>query len=472
MEKAPLCLSSLNGQLKGCALDQGAGERTWEGAVGTDDAPGIAAAIKEAAQKIRPAGKQVALVLTHPHLSHHLVGIPPVKGAKLDRFLQRQAASLKTFEGEAAWSIQTALNTKKADARLLHLLPKPALDQWVKACEAEQMQLVRVIPAVAVLRSQLRQLPLEKDEVALLAAETGLSTTVVIGRRDGQPGLGRVFWSGWGLQPEATVVELTRTIGYAEQQSGLTVTSIWLFGPGAKERLPALQRMLKLPMKLSPVEWTPFYWAEQAGKLPEKDDGNLISPEMRQAPQRRRLLTATTLLLLILLLAAAGMAGLLEALRRGQLQSLDRQKIQFTGQLLRKADWERRYADLAHKMEIVRIVTDEKPPPVPGWFLAYLGDVMPGELVVTDLHVTRTNNAWSVQMAGAVQTTNRTPESLSLGFRALTNGLATGPFHFEITRSVSGGGTDKPPPRAGTVPAKGASAPETARHFLLEGVMR
>jgi hypothetical protein len=86
--------------------------------------------------------------------------------------------------------------------------------------------------------------------------------------------------------------------------------------------------------------------------------------------------------------------------------------------------------------------------------------------------VTRTNNAWSVQMAGAVQATNPTPESVSMGFQALTNGLATGPFHFEITRSVLGGGNDEPPPRAGTVPAKGASATETARHFLLEGVMR
>ena len=474
MGKTTFCLSSLDGQIKAGALQKGAVARTWEGGAGIDDAPGIAAAIKEAVQKIQPAGKQVAMVLAHPRLSHHVVEIPPVKGWKLDQFLQRRATSLKAFEGEVTWSRQAALRTKNADARLMHLLPKPALDQWVRACEAAELQLVRVIPAAAVLASQLKQLPLEKDEVTLLAGETGISTTVVIGRRDGQPGLSRVFWSGWGLQLEATAVELTRTIGFAEQQSGLTVTSVWVFGPGAKERLPDLQRLLKIPVKLSPVEWTPFYWAEQAAKLPEKDDGNLISPELQQAPQRRRFLTATTIFLLLLLLLAIGAAGLLEMLRRGQLQSLETLKAEVTRQQARKADWDKRYAVLAHQKEIVRMVTQEKPPPVPGWFLGYLGDAMPDELVVTDLRVTRTNNLWAVHLAGAVQVTNNTPENVLAGYRVLTNALVSGPFHFEITRSALDERGPNAPRRTATVPATGAAAvvPETNHQFLLEGVMR
>ena len=49
-----------------------------------------------------------------------------------------------------------------------------------------------------------------------------------------------------------------------------------------------MQAFMKVPVHISPVEYTPFYWTEQASRLPEKNDGNLVSLEVRQAPQRRR----------------------------------------------------------------------------------------------------------------------------------------------------------------------------------------
>ena len=132
--------------------------------------------------------------------------------------------------GEASWSCQAALPAKQHGTVLLHLCPKSLVDQLMQGCAASELRLVRILPTTAVLVNHLQSLPLQKDELALLAAETGNGTTVVIGRKDGRICLGRVLRSSWNSDLESVGVDLTRSIGFAEQQSGLTVNSvIWLF---------------------------------------------------------------------------------------------------------------------------------------------------------------------------------------------------------------------------------------------------
>src|SRR5205807_4710217 len=98
-------------------------------------------------------------------------------------------------------------------------------EELAKDCEEAQLQLVRVLPTTAILANHLKSLPLAKDEVAVLAAETGLMTTVVVGRKDGRVCVGRVVRSNWNTEPERVAIDLTRSIGFAEQQSGLVVNS-------------------------------------------------------------------------------------------------------------------------------------------------------------------------------------------------------------------------------------------------------
>ena len=205
----------------------------------------------------------------------------------------------------------------------------------------------------------------------------------------------------------------------------------------------ALQTLLHLPVKLSPVECAPFYWAEQAGKLPDEDDGNFISREVRQVPQRRRLLTVTSLILLIMLVASLATSGLIEMVRRGWLRAVEKEEVELAKLQKKRVEWQQRNGENARKSELIRIVLDEKPPPVPAWFLGYVSEVVPADLLLTELRVVRTNDAWFVKMAGAAQpSTNSSPMVL---FRAaaasMTNKLATGPFHLRISRSVIGEGT-------------------------------
>src|SRR5207247_1465092 len=126
-----------------------------------------------------------------------------------------------------------------------------------------------------------------------LAAETGGTTTAVIGRKDGEIYLGRTLNSSWNIYPDRVNVDLNRTLLYVKQQFGAPVDSMWLFGTGAAEHPTAMQDLVKSTIKLSPVPYDPFYWCQEAIKIPFADSNNLVSSEIQQAPKRRILVRAT-----------------------------------------------------------------------------------------------------------------------------------------------------------------------------------
>jgi len=217
-----------------------------------------------------------------------------------------------------------------------------------------------------------------------------------------------------------------------------------------------------LPVQPSPVEYSPFYWAEQAAKLSEKDDGNLLSVQLREAPRRRRLLTATGLILLVLLVVALGVTGFVEVLRKQWIGMLNREKsevVRLKGVL---ADWRQRHAELSRKRDYIRIVLDEKPIPAGAWFLGYLNEAIPDELLLKELRVLRTNEGWFVSLGGVAQpTTNSAPKlAIARASTAMTNGLVTGPFHLRIARSLMIGRVEKVGPKNSTNDT-----------FLLEGMI-
>src|SRR5438477_448231 len=181
MERTILCLSCLNGQLNAVVVDNGSLGRSWQRPGLLEDFSTFGVIVKEAIAETGFSGRQIALVLAHPRLNDQVLEIPPIKGWTLDRFVERRAQRLKTFESEATWNYQRAMPTKNSEAILVHLFPRGFLDQLATGCEEAGLQLVRVLSATSVLSAQLKDLPLEKDDVALLAAETEATTTVVIG---------------------------------------------------------------------------------------------------------------------------------------------------------------------------------------------------------------------------------------------------------------------------------------------------
>jgi len=255
-----LSVSWLNNQFKAVAVHRGSVTGTWERPGDTDGAGNFDGFIREAVQQTGYHGQTVTLLLAHPRLVQQLVDVPPVKGAALQKVIQRQAQQQKVFAGEAACASQISPPGKGLQRVVLHLFPRLLLNQLIQGCKRNGLHLTAVIPPSAILHHQLGQLPLEPDEVAFLAAETVGSTSLVVGRSDGQILLARTLQGTWNEEPERLALDLNRTILFANQQyPGSFTKGLWLFGTGAEDQGEALQRNLQLPIHISPVFFESFY---------------------------------------------------------------------------------------------------------------------------------------------------------------------------------------------------------------------
>jgi hypothetical protein len=449
------------------------------------------------------------MVLAHPRLGHQLVeappaqsggvvrflerqlqmvfylGVPPPGQPALVRYVQRQAQSLKTFDGEAAWCFEPTLPSRGTNRLLLHLFPKTLLNLLIQACARNDLFLAAVVPAMAVLQSQLQGLPIEKDEIALLAGNTAGSTAVIVGRKDGQILLGRTLTGNWNQNPDQFQVELQRTVLFVSQEFGLNVNGLWLFGPGAADHLAGLQAETGISTRLSPVADHDLYWAHDPLLLPPETAPNLLSREERQRPLRRlwlKLASWGTLLLVVFAVATSLYLGVLMRQERGQFQRLQLEvgQLQVRHQALQALDQQ-----LASKQELVKLVSDDRLPPVPGWLLGFLGEAVPPELLLTNLHVWRQENLWHLKLAGVVQpATNAEPATLLSNAVALLNRrLAAAPFNMKVPSApdlaahVAGSATHPAitewvPDLVARLGALSTNRGEPATHFTVEGVMR
>ncbi len=475
MDKTSLGISVLNGDLRAVAFGRGAaapvtGETNGLG----ENLAGLGLALLEVVEKTGTSGRTVAVALAHPRLIDQVVEVPPVTGWKLQRLLPRRVQAAKAFVGAAAWSSQPALPTKRGGAALLHLCPKAVLDQLAQGCEQAQLSLLRVLPTTAILMNQLKALPLAPDEIALLAAETGTMTTVVVGRKNGRACVGRVVRSNWNTEPERVGIDLTRSIGFAEQQSGLTVNSVWLFGSGAREQVTRLEAALKLPVKLSPVDYSPLYWAEQAATLPDLEDGNLVSRETLQAPQRKRFLTVTSLLLGFMVIVAAVAVGFVEVTRQRAQGEIAKLRGRITELRVQKSDLQHSLDELEQMKAMTQVVIGEKLPPAPALLLGYLSETVPEGLVLTQMRIARTNDFWTVDLAGSAEPGTNQPGAFRAAYTSLTNSLAAGPFHLTITRNTLGKSAEDLTTleEVRDLPEEVDAFEKQPDNFTLQGVMR
>jgi Tfp pilus assembly protein PilN len=214
-----------------------------------------------------------------------------------------------------------------------------------------------------------------------------------------------------------------------------------------------------------------------------KDQGNLISTEIREAPQRRRMLTFTGLLVCLLAAASLTAAGVIEWVRRSQLESvtmLDTQIADLRGQ---HQELQKSFAEVEQMEEVIRLDSEEKLSAVPNRFLGYLSEVVPDELMLNRLQVTRTNNLWSVQLAGISRANLDLARTgaLQRAFTSLSSNLMSGPFHLAITRSELGKTNPAPAAKSfgtGLLARFAQARPLDQREikgphpFIVEGVMR
>lgn len=479
-----LAFSWMHGRIAAVAVQRGEVIGTWSQDDAPDDLGRLGEYVREAARATEYRGSTVSLMLSHPRLSHQLIETAPAKGHTLEGMVARQVDRMKTFEGPAAFSFETTAGSQNPQSVLVHLLPQAQLDQLVRSTERSGLHLVSVLPPTAVLHGQLTRLPIPDDEVALIAADCGDRMTVVVGRKDGQLLLARSLDINRSKGISGLAIDLSRTLLFVSQQFGVAASSVWLFGPGAAERAAELQPQLQAPVHVSEESDSPAYWAIESLRLPPEYCPNLIGAELRLAPQRQALLRVTTTVSLVLLCAATSWflyVEYLSARERSTIKRLEGELTRLQGEHLAL---QQAHELLAKQEATVRLVMDDRLQPVPAYFLAYIGQVIPPDLRLAEIGVKREGNLWHLRLTGSSQaiTNTRPGLDISASVTALSKALASGPFHVRLAANT------QPPARPPTASEAtlGAFATWAARkttaqspanavnrdRFVLEGWMK
>ena len=475
-----LGISWFNNQFKAVAAHRGTVTGAWAHLGESANVGEFEALLREAVQKTGFRGLSVSLVLAQSWSAQQMVDLPPVKGPALKKILARQAQQQKFFVGEPAWSYEESADERDSRRFILHLVPKAALNQLIAACHNNGLHLVSVVPPSTIFQQQLRKLPLEKQDVAMLAGETGGATTIVIGRNDGRILLARTLHGTWKEGGERLALDLNRTILFASQKYGISLTKdLWLYGPDAPSQAQAVRPHLEISVSASPVEYDPFYAATRALALRPQLSSNFISPVMQKAHQRDLFAKAVLAMTVFAVVASLAVTGFAFFQTRQSQAAMRQLADQYQRLETQRGPLEKLKSQLALDQSIDKQVLAARPPPVPFWLFAALSETVPAGCTVTNFHIKRDGDSWKVQLSGEYQADAGAENTNARALLAAR--FSGGPFHMNLidgnakSRDSAGangsGGVSTWLANLGTAPAVKAAEP-TARNFEIEGVLR
>lgn len=507
-----LSVSWLNGQLKFLHAREDLTVATWECCARIEDlgtqALDLAAILSKAAEQTGYTGKNVAVVLQHPRLIHQLVDMPPAHGKEQVLYIERLVNQCKVSDEEMAWGWQPAEPIKLNKGVLLYMFPQQLQDHLTQACREAGLHLLVMVSTTVLLGNQLAELPLEDGEVALLASEIEGETAVIVGRKQGMMLSERSLRHSWQKDPSRVVLEINRTIRFVKQQFGADVQSISFFGPGAEQQAALMEPEAQVPVRLSPIAFTPFYWAEQLQKIGPGALPNLISQWEREAPRRRALARITGFLTAgLLVIPALALSTWIEFRVWKHSSAVEKMKPRAAEWQAQKDDLQRRMAELEQKKHLIQLIDGQSLPPIPGWVLTYIANITPEEFVLTELQVRRLDDIseatgttstkksgaksgksnlssvpqpppgglWSVRLVGDANASATVGENVAPAllevFERWINQLTAGPLHLKITN------TTLPAAQSGKFAAwqthgNPSQAASKRPPFIIEGVIR
>lgn len=484
-----LGVSWLNGRFSAIALHKGALGVAWSSPTPVTTPADFLSALREAVKRTAFQGTNVALVLLHPQFHQHWVDVPTGKAGALSKYLQRQVQQHKPFSGAASWAFQLTVPTKASGGALLHLMPTELYEGIVEACNDAGLHLGTLTPGSEVLRSQLRQLPLRDDEITLVAAAHGETTTVLVARGDTMPLLVRTLPGSWNHEAARVAVDLNRTLLFAQQQYGVVVSNAWLADADATERVPGLVNFLEVPLKASPAPAGEFSWAEEALRLSVGPQVNLISREHREAPARRTVMRFSTYSAIGLLSVACGLTALVQYHHREEKRAIGRLKTLEQELQGKHRSLQEFFVETERKSSFLSAAPSDQPDPIPTWVLGGVTEALPRDLVLTNLTLLAETNQWRVTLSGAVQPTSETTPvaDVSRLTREFALRLNEGPLGLTFDPLTLRDPSTNAPVAAdakGGVESGSLNAwtsrlrefahlqPSRAREFLLQGVLR
>lgn len=430
MGKRILAVSWLNGGIKAVAMNGRAAGASWESPARVEHVTELAGALREAVAATRFRGTDTVLLLEHKNLLYHLQETPPAKGGVLRKLLERAVAKNRFFEEDAVWGFTELPVLKNTHRTLLNLAPRSLIQGIAHACEAAGLQLGGVFPTAAVLHHQLRALPVVAKEPALLATFVEGNICLVAVTAGGSPLFARSLTGSGAPQLDRVEQEIKRTLLFTQQQFGVNIARVCLFGEALNQLLGQNKARDAWTFEPSSVAEDAFYFAREAAGLPLRLSTNLYASRAASARRWRLPLAATAAALLALALPAAIVAEVLAHRSQVLARSLDASQQRNTD---RATSGEARIQEKQRLEALIQFATRTERPPLPSLFLRQLAATLPPGLALTSLEMERTPSGWTLGLEG---TSTNSDVTLVPRLQEFEAGLTNSPFRVEVTNSV------------------------------------
>ena len=383
------------------------------------------------ALKIR-GGQDIAIAYESDDHSHVFLDLPPMSTKDREKYLGRRVKQEKKFDDDAAWGYRLIKHDNGSGGALLHILPERILGTIMHVCENNSLVPRRLVPLTDIMVQHFEQEKLLEQQVSLIIALFESRVEMVVVRDSEEVLLVRELGFHWKFDGmDRLRLDMERTLRYAKQRHACLISQIFLMGEGAAEAAENLQSNFDVPVKSYLHADSALFWATHVSFLPRRTTSNLIPPMMQNTITSRQWRKAGFVMAATSSLVAAVVVAQVEFLI-AKYDNLHAQFLQLSAELLEeKHRWEEKYRQLDDSQNRIDQLTLDKPP-VPAWFLAGLGDMVPENLILTRAQIRNQDSSWGFLLEGSTKPTLADTAQL---VEQLEDSLRQDPWNAFVSRS-------------------------------------
>ncbi len=435
MKSHILGISLLYGRFMAVAIEKGEAHSAWECPYPVGDIESLRQALTESVNATEYNGKYISFVFEDALCEHQLINTPPMKRKDLRRYITRKASQLKTFAGDAVISFSAAKSPKGGAAVLVNILPKSFMQDLMLACRELDLFPIQLTPLSAIMGRQFKRLPIQNDEIVMIVSESSKKLILAVGKSDGSVLMDRylVYERETAMDIDWLGREIQRSVLFSKQQFGIGAQRALMLGDFSDDIIKRLREQVDIPIEKSGIVVDPFFWVNESLALSARQDSNFITPGLQRLAIRHRMFKVAMVALLFLWLGSIASAGMIEVMIRAEKQSLKALEPHYAGIKEEKAEWDKRYDELnSWKRGIDKVREIRSSPPVAGWFIGYLGDALPADLILKKMVIEKDGTGWNVELTGeALKSATLSAAKL----KQFENRLQQGPYKVNVTKS-------------------------------------
>lgn len=391
---------------------------TWSATGPVRTAEEFSAALDKALAELKFEGTDTFLVYEGDQFVHQPEAAPTFSAGAAKAYLDGRIARYTKERGPVLWVAQPTIGPKAEKAFLLHLMPQAFYNELRRVFLPRRLDLTRILPMVVPLQREMNGFPLARGTPALVAAELGEATIIIVAQSHGPLLFTRTILASLEEAPVRVAIEINRSLLYAKQQFNTSVDRIWLVTRTgrATEEVTAKCGAGKVVMVL-PTQ--PDEWVVNASRVVRSQPVNLIAGYLRR--KRHAQFIRYGLIAIGWLTMANFVQHLWQAndAWRGEKQRLLAVQASETELTDERDRLQARNLTLERERLLRQHIEDASLPPVPAKLLGYLSGVLPADVRLTDFSVrwSAEDAAWLFQCEGVVNGDDETARETIAGLK-------------------------------------------------------